>query len=236
MKTRCLLVDDEPLAIQLLQNHLSQLESFEVVATTGNAIRALEILQTEKIDLLFCDIKMPRLTGIDLLKTLKNPPKTILTTAYREYALDGYDLDVVDYLLKPITFERFFRAIDRYLRTHQPAMAAGPVAAVEAEPVMWSFKSGNKVFRLTLNDVFYIESQKDYVRVVTTSNQPILTKASISDLETELADKCFLRVHRSFLVNLNHVAAYSATELDVGPYPVPIGANYRELVMSRLRA
>ncbi len=234
MKTRCLLVDDEPLAIQLLQNHLSQLESFEVVATTGNAIRALEILQTQDIDLLFCDIKMPRLTGIDLLKTLRNPPKTILTTAYREYALDGYDLDVIDYLLKPITFERFFRAIDRYLRTSRPAPPTGLVVA-QTEPVIWSLKSGNKVFRLVLSDVFYIESQKDYVRVVT-ANQPITAKASISELESDLADKGFLRVHRSFLVNLTHVAAFSAVSLDVGPHTIPIGTNYRELVMSRLRA
>ena len=119
MKTRCLIVDDEPLAIQLIEKHLSQLELFEVVATANNAIKALEILKSKEIDLLFCDIKMPMLTGLDLLKTLKNPPKSIITTAHREFALDGYELDIIDYLLKPITFERFFKAIEKYLRSNE---------------------------------------------------------------------------------------------------------------------
>src|SRR4051794_22686749 len=116
MKIRCLLVDDEPLAISLLQKHLQQLDFFEVAGTCGNALKAIEILNKQSIDLLFLDIKMPKISGFDLLKTMRNPPKTIITTAYREYALDGYDLDIVDYLLKPITFDRFFKAVERYLR------------------------------------------------------------------------------------------------------------------------
>ena len=112
MKVKCLLVDDEPLAIKLLENHISKITSFEVVATCNNAMKALEILNTHEIDLLFLDIKMPTITGIDFLKSLRNPPKTIFTTAYREYALESYDLDIADYLLKPITFDRFFRAVE----------------------------------------------------------------------------------------------------------------------------
>src|SRR5882672_7712039 len=117
MKIRCLLVDDEPLAIALLQKHLQQLDFFEVAGTCNNAAKAIEILSTRQIDLLFLDIQMPKISGIALLKTLRHPPKTIITTAHREYALDGYDLDIVDYLLKPITFDRFFKAIERYLRS-----------------------------------------------------------------------------------------------------------------------
>ncbi|RYF88592.1 MAG: response regulator, partial [Chitinophagaceae bacterium] len=116
MKVKCLLVDDEPLAIQLLQNHIAQLNTLEVVASCSNAIKAMEILRSTRVDLMFLDIKMPGLTGIDFLKGLKDPPSAIITTAYREYAIEGYELDLVDYLLKPITFERFFLAIDRYLR------------------------------------------------------------------------------------------------------------------------
>ena len=116
-RIKCILVDDEPLAIKLVENHLKQLEIFEVVATCSNAIKALEVLRSQTIDLMFLDIKMPQLTGIDFLKTLKYPPAIIITTAYREFALEGYELDIVDYLLKPITFDRFFKAVDRYLRT-----------------------------------------------------------------------------------------------------------------------
>src|SRR5476651_1113236 len=117
MKIRCLIVDDEPLAIQLLQKHIAQLDFFEVVGVCNNAVKALEVLNTHDIDLMFLDIKMPQISGLDLLKTLRRPPRTILTTAYREHALEGFDLDVVDYLLKPITFDHFFKAVERFLRT-----------------------------------------------------------------------------------------------------------------------
>src|SRR5476651_1482155 len=115
MKIRCLIVDDEPLAIQLLQKHIAQLDFFEVVGTCNNAVKALEVLNRQAVDLLFLDIKMPQISGLDLFKALRNPPKTILTTAHREFALDGFDIGVTDYLLKPITFYRFFKAVERYL-------------------------------------------------------------------------------------------------------------------------
>uniref|UniRef100_UPI000AE3ED7A LytR/AlgR family response regulator transcription factor n=1 Tax=Tenacibaculum ovolyticum TaxID=104270 RepID=UPI000AE3ED7A len=123
MRVKCLLVDDEPLAIKLIENHISKIDALEVVATCNNALKAFEIINTQQIDLMFLDIKMPNITGIDFLKTLKNPPKTIFTTAYRDYAIESYDLEVVDYLLKPITFERFFKSIDRFLREKKEVSA-----------------------------------------------------------------------------------------------------------------
>ena len=147
MKVRCLIVDDEPLAIRLLEKHVSQIDSLEVVATCNSALKAFEILNTQEVDLLFLDIKMPHLTGIDFLKTLKNPPKTIFTTAYRDYALESYELETVDYLLKPVTFERFVKAIDKFFR-----QAATVVAPVQRETVVTDYilvKSGNKYHKVS---------------------------------------------------------------------------------------
>ncbi len=230
MKTRCLIVDDEPLAIQLLQNHLVQLDTFEVRATAGNAINALEILKTKEIDLLFCDIKMPNLTGFDLLKTIKNPPKTIITTAHREFALDGYEYDIVDYLLKPITFERFFKAIEKYFDSVKPTTIAYPT---QSDSTL-TFKSNNTFFRLQIEDILYIESQKDHVKIVL-KEQEIKAKYKISNLENELQHRGFLRIHRSFMVNKKHIVAYTVTHVQVSKYSIQIGAGYKELVMKALK-
>jgi len=231
MKTRCLIIDDEPLAIQLIGKHISQLETFEVVATANNAIKALEILKSKEIDLLFCDIKMPMLTGLDLLKTLKNPPKTIITTAHREFALDGYELDILDYLLKPITFERFFKAIEKYLRKNEKTSAQ--IASLTTSEEVLTIKSNNKFYKIKIDEILYMESQKDYVKFWL-KDRELTAKYKISDLEAELTSKGFLRIHRSFIINQKQVVSYSATHIEVGSYEVPIGAGYRELVFRLL--
>ncbi len=231
MKTRCLIIDDEPLAIQLIEKHLSQLETFEVVATANNAIKALEILKKQDIDLMFCDIKMPTITGFDLLKTLKNPPKTIITTAHREFALDGYELDIVDYLLKPITFERFFKAIEKYLRINEKIKL--PLSQNSTTNEVLTIKSNNKFYKINIDEILYIESQKDYVKLWL-KDREVIAKYKISDLEAKLIDKEFLRTHRSFIINKKNIISYSATHIEVGKYEVPIGAGYRELVLKTL--
>lgn len=226
MKIRCLIVDDEPLAIQLLQQHIAQLDFFEVVATCSNAIKALEILNKQMIDLLFLDIKMPRLSGVDLLKTLRHPPKTILTTAYREFALDGFELGVIDYLLKPITFDRFFKSVERYLNTVNYTV---PEVFSSSEVQFIYLKSGHKFFKVNTYDILYAESLKDYVHVHTKENV-IISKYKISDLEKELNGKGFLRIHRSFIVNLTHVTAFTANDVEIGKLELPIGDTYKALV------
>ncbi len=226
MKIRCLIVDDEPLAIQLLQKHIAQLEFFEVAGTCQNAIQALALLNKQTIDLLFIDIKMPQLSGLDLLKTLRNPPKTILTTAYREFALDGFELGVVDYLLKPITFDRFFKSVERYLNTANYAM---PEVFSSSEEQFVYLKSGHKFFKLNTQDILYAESLKDYVQVHT-RDQVIVSKYKISDLENELNGKGFLRIHRSFIVNLKHVTAFTSNDVEIGKLELPIGETYKALV------
>ncbi|MES2110799.1 MAG: LytTR family DNA-binding domain-containing protein [Bacteroidota bacterium] len=229
-KTRCLLVDDEPLAITLLQKHVAQLDFLEVTATCSNAMKALEVLKSTEIDLMFLDIQMPAVSGIDFLKTLRNPPKVIITTAYREYALDGYDLDVVDYLLKPITFDRFFKAIERCLRQDTPP----PALNSPAETSVIYVKSGYKHIKINIDDMLYIESLKDYVKIVTTENT-ILNKYRIGDMETKLAGKGFLRIHRSFIINLKHLSAFTASDVQVGKTELPIGESYKAIVTKLLK-
>ena len=230
-KVKCLLVDDEPLAIALLQKHIAQLDFLEVSASCSSALKAVDLLKRSEVDLLFLDIRMPAISGIELLKMLRQPPRVILTTAYREYALDGYDLDIVDYLLKPITFERFFKAVERYLR-NQP-LPVIPGGGEEDMGVIY-FKSGYKNVRVLLKNILYIESLKDYVRICT-DGEVITAKYKISDLETELGAKGFLRIHRSFIVNIRRVTAFTASDVEMERVILPIGESYKELVISSLK-
>jgi len=238
MKVRCLIVDDEPLAIRLIENHIEQIERLEVVASCNTALKAFEILNTQKIDLLFLDIKMPTITGIEFLKSLKNPPKTILTTAFRNYALESYDLEVVDYLLKPITFERFFKAVERY--TRESAISSNSVSSDSqstntntSNDQFIIVKSGNKHHKIRLSTILYIESLKDYIKIHTEGNR-IVSKFKISDIEKELHDKSFLRIHRSFIVNVNKVTAFTSSDVEIGAIEIPIGISYKEKVYASL--
>lgn len=223
MRIKCLLVDDEPLAIKLLQHHFQHLDQFEVTATCQHAVKAHEILCSTPIDLMFIDIKMPQLSGIEFLRSLQHPPKTIITTAYREFALDGYELGVIDYLLKPITFDRFFKAIDRFRQAHLSAATAAP--ASPEMPYLF-IKSGAHFHKLFTDDICYIESIRDYIKVHTTQGT-LMAKYKIGDLETEVSSKGLLRVHRSFIINLKKITAFSAQEIMIGKQAIPIGANYK---------
>jgi two-component system LytT family response regulator len=232
MKVRCLLVDDEPLAIELLESHLKHFDDFEIVASCSNAINALHVLSTNTIDLLFLDIHMPQLSGIDFLKTLKKPPQTILTTAYREFAVESYDLEVTDYLLKPITFDRFFKAIERYLRHH-----SNPGKIVTADQTTTApfivLKSGIKHYKINVATILYIESIKDYIKVITRENELII-KYKISDIETDLHNQGFLRVHRSFIINKEVITSFSSLVVWIGQREIPIGPMYRKSVIEVL--
>ena len=231
-KTRCLLVDDEPLAIALMQKHIGQLDFMEVAATSPNALKALEILKKTEIDLMFLDISMPAINGIDFLKMLRTPPKVIITTAYREYALDGYDLDIIDYLLKPITFDRFFKSIERYLRNADQQIQPSAQAPSETESIF--MKSGYRNVKINMDDILYMESLKDYVKIYTL-NGPVTTKYKISNMEDELSAKNFLRIHRSFIINLKHITAFTASDVEIGKTELPIGESYKEHVNRALK-
>ncbi len=173
---------------------------------------------------------MPKISGLDLLKTLSKPPKTILTTAYREFALDGFEFGVIDYLLKPITFERFFKAIERYLKNNTEL--ASNTLSISKESFI-SLKSGNKNFRISIQDILYAESLKDYIKVHTKGKE-IIAKYKISDFEKEMNDKGFLRVHRSFIVNLKKITAFTATDIEINNIVIPIGESYKREVFKVL--
>ncbi|MGF7080346.1 LytR/AlgR family response regulator transcription factor [Mucilaginibacter sp. UYCu711] len=212
----------------MLTKHVAQLDFLVVAGTCPNAIKAMEALKIAEIDLMFLDIRMPAITGIDFLKMLRNPPKVIITTAYREYALEGYDLDIVYYLLKPITFDRFFKAVESYLRTVEQI-----VPPIQTAPADIFIKSGYKTIKINPDDILYLESLKDYVKIHTIDG-PVMTKARISDMEAELSAKGFLRIHRSFIVNLKNVTAFTANDLEIGIQEIPIGESYRELVFKTI--
>lgn len=226
MKIKCLIVDDEPLAIRLIENHIAKIQALEVVATANSAMKAFEILSNQSIDLLFLDIKMPNITGVDFLKNLKQPPKTIFTTAYRDFAIESYELEVVDYLLKPITFERFFKSVDRYLRMLPPINKGESLNLNVADYIL--LKSAGKNYKIAFNDIVYVESDKDYIKVYQFDRSCIISKYKISDLEAELPQDGFTRIHRSFIINNNKINAFSATHIEVNTIEIPIGASFKE--------
>lgn len=234
MKIKCLIVDDEPLAVEIIESYLERLDDMEVVAKCNNALRAFEILQMESIDLLFLDIQMPKLTGIDFLKTLKDPPKVILTTAYREYALEGYELDVLDYLLKPISFERFFKAVSKvYKRSSDIADGSSSTAPANGNEPYIYLKADKKMVKVLLNDIRYIESLKDYVRIKT-SGRDVITHQTISYFEEKLPEDQFIRIHRSFIVPINKIETFSASAIEVPGQELPIGRMYKNKVLEVL--
>ena len=228
----CIIVDDEPLAIEILESYVSKVEQLHLSATFRNAISAFTFLQNNTVDLMFLDIQMPKLNGIDFLRTLKNPPKVIFTTAFRDYAIEGFELEVADYLLKPIPFERFLKSVAKIL--HQPVGngAAQPIKPEIADDYVY-FKVDKKMIKVKMSEILYIESVKDYVKV-RTADKEIITQQKISYLEESLPRERFIRIHRSFIVNRERIDAYSATDIEIGKFNIPIGRNYKNDVIKVL--
>jgi DNA-binding LytR/AlgR family response regulator len=231
---KCLIVDDEPLARQLMESHLAKVDGLQLVKSCENAVEAFTILQQKEVDLLFLDIQMPQVTGIDLLRSLKVQPRVIITTAYREHAFDAYDLDVVDYLLKPILFERFLRSISKIYQLK------GTSAVQEAIPLINSFdeayiylKEDREMIKVYLRDILYIESLRDYVKVKTQTKQ-IVTYQKISYLEQKLPEGKFVRIHRSFIISLDKVSSFATSAVKIGDIDIPIGRNYKNEALKAL--
>jgi len=236
MVTKCLIVDDEPLAIEIIENYIHQLEGFEIVATCKNALQAFKILEEQHVDLLFLDIQMPQLTGVDFVKALKKKPQIIFTTAYIDYAVESYELEVLDYLVKPISFERFFKAISKYKsnldESNIPQRALSSIKPIEKEYVY--VKSNKKNYKVAFKDILYIESIKDYVRI-NTQDQKHMVKTTLTDFETKLPAHQFLKLHRSYIVNIDYVTAHTAKDVEIGTIEIPIGISYKQKVMDTLK-
>jgi DNA-binding LytR/AlgR family response regulator len=237
MKLRCLIVDDEPLALDVLETFVTRLDNLELVCRCNNAVEAYNCLQTEHIDLIFLDIQMPKLTGIEFLKSIPHPPKVIFTTAYRDYALDSYELNAVDYLLKPISFERFLKAVSKVAVAEPRVATVTPVAApapdTDYKDAFIYLKADKKMVKVMLSDILYIESLKDYIRVKTETRE-IISYQKISFLEEKLPTDKFLRIHRSFIIALDKIQAFSATAVDIGKTEIPIGRFYKNEVLQVL--
>lgn len=234
MKYSCLIVDDEPLALELIESYVSKIPQLEVIAKCSNAINAYEVLKNQKVDLMFLDIQMPNITGIEFLKSVSNAPKVILTTAYRQYAIESYELEVVDYLLKPIPFNRFFKAIDKFLKQVQKGSPIAIISETTKEEKEHVFININKKYhKLNYDDILYIDSLKDYIRIHT-NKQSYITKEKISEFEKSLPT-FFLRSHRSYIVNTQKITAYTKQDIEIGTIEIPIGVSYKKQVLEVLR-
>lgn len=232
MKIRCVVIDDEPLALRLINSYCVQVPELEIVATCASAIEAYPILRKQRVDLLFLDIKMPKLLGTDFLRSLPVPPKAILITAYREYALDGYELDIVDYLIKPVAFVRFKKAIAKAVKLLSNELAAdGPAGQyTDNKDAFLYFRMEKEMVKVLLEEILFIESRKEYVMLNLSPNRSLLVKQSISSLEKLLSPHRFIRVHRSYMVALEKVSAYTATQLRIGDHAIPIGRLYKNKI------
>jgi len=225
MKYKCIIVDDEPPAIKILENYIETLENLEITGTCNNAFQAMDILTKEKIDLMFLDINMPKLLGTQLLKTIQHPPKVIFTTAHKDYAVEAFELDAIDYLLKPVSFERFIKAVNKFSQINH----------VESEdinahaPAFLYFRSDRKMIKVFLDDITYIESYKDYIVIHRQNEADLKVKYAISSVENMLPQNLFLRIHRSFIVSVNKVTAFTSNDVEIGKTEIPIGRSYTDV-------
>lgn len=229
-KIICLAVDDEPPALEVLKNYIASIHILELVGACVDAVEALNILQKQPVDLLFLDIQMPQILGTDFIRTLRNPPKVIFTTAFRKYAVEGFELDAVDYLLKPISFDRFLKAVNKVMHTSLNEIVTEREASAKInQPDYISFRSDRKMIKVALDDILYIESIKDYVKVVTTTST-IITKQSISSVEEILPKERFLRIHRSYIVSVSKIESYNHELIWIAKQELPISRMYRHEV------
>jgi DNA-binding LytR/AlgR family response regulator len=230
-KTKCLIVDDEPHAIEVLKTYIAATPALQIAGECSNAVAAFDFLQKNTVDLIFLDIQMPRLNGIEFMKSLTQSPKIVFTTAYREYALEGFDLGAVDYLLKPISFDRFLKAVYRLTLTnarHEPERQEH-----SSERFLY-FRADRKMVKVYLNDILYIESLKDYVKIITSKGQ-IITKQSISSVEEMLPEGEFMRIHRSFVVAVRKIDSYTSNDITIGKTELPVGPLYRHEITKKIQ-
>nr|MDA3779397.1 LytTR family DNA-binding domain-containing protein [Bacteroidales bacterium] len=228
MKLKCVIVDDEQLSINILENHISKVPNIEVVATFNSALPLYSLLQGKDIDLLFLDIEMPKLSGIDFLKSINNPPQIIITTANKNYAIEGFELNVSDYLIKPISFQRLLKSVNRIFDTKKQ------ISDNSTTNEHIYLNENKKMIKIKLNNILYLESIKDYVKVVT-NRKVVTTKQKLNYFETLLNSSKFIRIHRSFIIAKNKIDAYSTSKIEINQTAFPIGRKYKDSVLRMLK-
>ncbi|MBI9059761.1 MAG: response regulator transcription factor [Labilibaculum sp.] len=235
MNIKCLIVDDEDLAQDVIEEYINRIDYLQLEGKCKSAVEALSILNTKQIDLLFLDIQMPGLTGIQLLKNISNPPTVIFTTAYSEFAVEGFELEALDYLIKPIPFGRFIKAVNRYfkLKKHDFQITEKKESISTDQPFIF-VKSDKKMVKVFLHEILFIESQRNYVSIYLEKDKEIVTLNTISNIQEKLPESNFLRVHRSFVIAINKIETYSSTIIGINNNQIPIGRNYKTTVISTL--
>lgn len=228
-KIRCMIVDDEPLALGLIEDYVLKTPFLELVNTFNSPFQAIDALQTEKVDLIFLDIQMPGISGIEFSKLLQNGPKVIFTTAYNQYAIDGFKVDALDYLVKPINYHEFLKASNKALTWFSMIEKNSEIKSVEPTSSSIFVKSEYKLLKVELNDILYIEGLKDYVKIyLKDQSKPILSLMSLKNLEEKLSTSQFMRVHRSFIVNLHQISKIERNRIVFGSVYIPIAESYKE--------
>jgi len=227
MNLKCIIVEDEPLAVNIMKDYIQQIPFLELIAVCNDAISAMQKLNENQIDLMFLDLHLPKMKGLDFLSTIKNPPKVIITTAYHEFAVESYQYQVLDYLLKPIAFERFVAAVQKAL-----PIAPKTESHITNQPESLFFTVNKKRAKIQVDEILYIESQKENIKIVL-KDRTIITRYSISELEKTLPSD-FVRVHRSFIVSKNKIDFFDSQSVEIQGNQIPIGRNYKDYIKNLL--
>lgn len=230
---QCIIVDDEPVALEILENHLKKIDSISIVASCKNAIDAFNVISAQKVDLVFLDIHMPEISGLSFARSINKDIKIIFTTAYREYAIDGFDLKAVDYLLKPISFERLLQAVHKFLDEN---IAIETQIKDESIPKKNNFifvRSDRKMVKINFSEINYIESLSDYIKIYL-DNKTVVTRETISNIETKLPQNDFIRVHRSFIIAISKIESFTNEFIEINKKAIPISRSYKPAVLNKL--
>jgi DNA-binding LytR/AlgR family response regulator len=226
---KCIAVDDEPLALELLEDNISKVPYLQMVAKCSNAMEAMKLLQQQSVDLIFLDIQMPGLTGLQFIQSLSVKPMIILITAYEKFALEGFNLDVVDYLVKPVSLERFVKACNKAYDLFQ--LKNRPAASADTAPEYFFVNVEYSLVKVNFSDITFIEGLKDYVKIhLANSNKPIITRISMKSLEEQLPSAKFLRIHKSYIASVNHITSVRKSSVFIGDTELPISDNYRDVL------
>ncbi|HMH31560.1 MAG TPA: LytTR family DNA-binding domain-containing protein [Puia sp.] len=224
---KCIIVEDEILAQQVIQRHLAKLPQLELVAVCNNALEAKSVLEKSDVDLIFLDLQLPGMNGLHFLRSFPDPPLVIITTAYAEYALESYEFNVIDYLLKPISYERFFKAISKILNGR---LFTEPTPEKEHWGDHTFIKSGSKFFKINFSEIIYVQGMRDYLQIHGKEHK-LVVHQTMNDFEKSLPAKQFIRVHKSYLVAVNHIKIIYGNSIEVGEVTIPIGNSYKNIVM-----
>lgn len=230
----CIAVDDEPLALDIIESYIAKHPDLNLIARCNNAAEANEVIRNRKVDLMFLDIQMPEISGLSLVKTLKEKPLFIFTTAYQDYALEGFELNAIDYLLKPIAYDRFEKAVEK-AKEYFRLKTSSDLAETNMEDEHIFVKANQKLIKLSYNEIYYVEAFADYVKIFL-KDKKIVTLQTMKNMEKKLPSEYFSRVHRSYIVNRRHVDSFSGSKLEVNEVSVPIGKNYKEGFVSLMKS